>query len=109
MIPRLFTEAIEITAVTEVVGGDGRVERSTSTRRTVGAFRLRSASDAFSGGVLVTDEAVAYLLPDEVVGVSDFLTVRGASYEIVSTTFPKVNLRTGRPHHVEVRVRRSQR
>lgn len=106
---RLFVEPIEHVSLTEVVGEDGRMV-SSETRRTVpGAFRLSNSSDSFSGGVVATDEAIAYLQPDVEVRLSDFFVIRGVRYEVVSTAFPQVSFRTGRAHHVEVRVRRSQR
>lgn len=106
---RLFREPMTLLTVHEAVGADGRLTRISEESEVLGAFRQRSAIDSFNAGVVVTDEVIAYLPPDTATGVGDRLVVRDATYEVTSTAFPQVNLRTGEAHHVEVRLRRSQR
>lgn len=106
----LFSEPIAVLTVSEMVGSDGRtLQHVESETEVLGAFRQRASIDSFNNGRIVTDEVVAYLPPDTVVDAGDRLRVRGEEYEVVSTAFPQVNFRTGAAHHVEVRVRRSER
>lgn len=106
---RLFKEPITLIAVAETVGPDGRTVRTETPVETTGAFRQRAAIDAVNDGVVVTDEIVVYLRPQDTALVGDRVTIRGETYEVVSTAFPQVNLRTGEVHHNEVRARRSTR
>lgn len=106
---RLFSEPLVVVTRAEVVGADGRVVNRLSSVQVLGAFRQRVSADAFDDGVVVTDEALVYLPPETVVEPGDAVVVRGDEYEVVSTGFPAVNFRTGQPHHLEARVRRSQR
>lgn len=106
---RLFREPITLIVVSEAVGADGRTTRTETPTETTGAFRQRAAIDANNAGVVVTDEIVVYLRPEDSVLVGDRVAIRGEVYEVVSTAFPQVNHRTGELHHREVRARRSTR
>lgn len=103
---RLFSKPVSLTHTSSnTVDSSGRPSKVTTTSTVMCAYRHRLASDAFDGGVVVTDEITFYMPPQTAVQPSDTLLMGGSKYEVVSDPFPVWNHRSGVIHHLEVRGR----
>ena len=106
----IFTEDVDIIALTTATGEDGRSTVTETTTTVKAAHRHRVTADAGDFGVVAQEEVSIYF-PATVTppATGDLVAIRGERYEVVGTAYPQVRFRNASIHHHEVRVRRSER